>query len=371
MTYVELFFDLIFVFAVTQLSHLLIEHLTLAGAFQTLLLLIAVWWAWIDTSWVTNWIDPDHPAVRGLLFVLMFLGLLLSASIPHAFDAEALLFAITYACLQGGRSLFMVWALRSRNPENFRNFQRIAIWHVLIGGLWIAGALAAAALRMAVWTAAVLLECIGPWVGFWVAGFGRSRTSDWKVDGAHMAERCALFIIIALGESILVTGATAASVKATFEVNVAFVAAFLGTIAMWWIYFNIGAERGSHRIASDADPGRIARATYTYAHPIIVAGIVVSAVGDEIVLKHAHANVHLVEGIVLIGGPALYLVGNSFFKRASAQNYPLSHLFGLGALAVTAMLSPRMTLLLLGVTTTAVLIVVAAWETASFRSRTT
>jgi low temperature requirement protein LtrA len=367
-TYVELFFDLIFVFAVTQLSHLLIEHLSLAGAFQTLVLLLAVWWAWIDTSWVTNWLDPDHVAVRGLLFGLMFLGLLLSASIPHAFDAEGLLFAITYACMQIGRSLFVLWALRRRDQGNFRNFQRIASWHALIGVLWIGGALVDGPMRMAVWTFSVVLECIAPSVGFWVAGLGRSSTADWKVDGTHMAERCALFIIIALGESILVTGTTAAGVKATFEVNMAFTAAFLGTVAMWWIYFNIGAERGSSRIASDADPGRIARATYTYAHVIIVAGIVVTAVGDEIVLKHANANVHLTEAVVLIAGPALYLVGNSFFKRASAQHYPLSHLVGLALLAVIAMLSPLMTLMLLGATTTLVLIVVAAWETASWRS---
>lgn len=367
-TYVELFFDLIFVFAVTQLSHLLIGHLSLAGAFQTLLLLLAVWWAWIDTSWVTNWLEPNHPAVRGLLFVLMFLGLLLSASIPHAFDAEGLLFAITYACMQIGRSVFMLWVLRHRDPANFRNFQRIATWHLLIGVLWIGGALTEVPLRTAVWTFAVVLECVAPSVGFWVAGLGRSSTADWKVDGTHMAERCALFIIIALGESILVTGTTAAGVKATFEVNTAFTAAFLSTVAMWWIYFNIGAERGSRRIASDADPGRIARATYTYAHVIIVAGIVVTAVGDEIVLKHADANVHMLEAAVLIGGPALYLLGNSFFKRASAQYFPLSHLVGLGSLAVIAVASPLMTLLLLGAATTVVLIVVAAWETASLRS---
>jgi low temperature requirement protein LtrA len=366
-TYVELFFDLIFVFAVTQLSHMLIEHLSLLGAFEAFLLLLAVWWAWIDTSWSTNWLDPDRPAVRALLFALMFAGLLLSASIPHAFDAEALLFAIAYAFMQIGRSLFMLWALRRHDRNNFRNFQRILAWHAVVGALWVCGALMEGQ-RIAIWTLAVVLECMAPSVGFVVPGLGKSTTTDWKVDGAHMAERCALFIIIALGESILVTGATAASVRATFEVNIGFTTAFLGTVAMWWIYFNIGAERGSRRIAADADPGRIARAAYTYVHVLIVAGIVVTAVADEIVLKHPHGAAHLHEAAVLIGGPTLYLIGNTLFKRASAQFLPLSHLIGLALLVVLAATSSLMSVLALGAATTAVLIVVAVWETISLRA---
>src|SRR5262245_45459865 len=107
-TYVELFFDLIFVFAVTQLSHLLMEHLSIGGVVQTFVLLLAVWWAWIDTSWVTNWLDPQRPAVRVMLFALMFAGLLLSASIPGAFESQAVLFALAYASMQIGRSVFML-----------------------------------------------------------------------------------------------------------------------------------------------------------------------------------------------------------------------------------------------------------------------
>jgi low temperature requirement protein LtrA len=365
-TFVELFFDLVFVFAVTQLSHRLLEHMTLAGALQTLLLLMAVWWVWMYTCWFTNWIDPDKPAVRMLLFALMLAGLLMSAAIPNAFGHEGLLFAIAYAFIQVGRSAFMVFATRSHDAVNHRNFQRITTWLAISAVFWIAGGLASGAERVTAWLFALTLEIAGPFVGYFVPGIGRSNTTDWKVDGAHMAERCALFVIIALGESILVTGATAASLPATTASISAFIVAFLGSVAMWWIYFNIGAERGSREIAGSIDPGRQARAVYTYFHIPIVAGIVVCAVADEITIAHPAGHAELPAAMALLGGPALYLLGNVFFKRASAKNYPLSHLVGLGMLVLIAPFALLLTPLALGTATTVVLITVAVWETRSF-----
>ena len=127
-TYVELFFDLVFVFAVTQLSHLLLKDLTLLGVLRTGLLFLAVWWVWIYTSWVTNWLDPERTPVRLLLFVLMLAGLVLSTSIPEAFGPRGLAFAAAYAFMQVGRSLFMIWALGEASPRNRRNFERITVW---------------------------------------------------------------------------------------------------------------------------------------------------------------------------------------------------------------------------------------------------
>ena len=135
---------------------------------------------------------------------------------------------------------------------------------------------------------------------------------------------------------------------------------------MWWIYFNIGAERGSREITGSADPGRYARAVYTYFHIPIIAGIVVGAVGDELTIAHPAGHLELPAAIALLGGPALYLLGNVFFKRASAKYYPLSHLAGLGMLALVAPFALLMTPLALGTATTVVLITVAVWETRSF-----
>ena len=365
-TFVELFFDLVFVFAVTQLSHMLAEHLTLAGALQTLFLLLSVWWVWMYTCWFTNWIDPDKPSVRILMFLLMLAGLLMSAAIPNAFGHEGLLFAIAYAFIQVVRSVFMVFATRGHDPVNHRNFQRITAWLAVSAVFWIAGGLASGGERMGAWIFALSLEIGGPFVGYFVPGIGRSNTTDWKVDGAHMAERCALFVMIALGESILVTGATAASLPATTAAVCAFLVAFFGSVAMWWIYFNIGAERGSREITGSADPGRYARAVYTYFHIPIIAGIVVGAVGDELMIAHPAGHLELPAAIALLGGPALYLLGNVFFKRASAKYYPLSHLAGLGMLALIAPFALLMTPLALGTATTVVLITVAVWETRSF-----
>src|SRR6187401_884938 len=358
-TYVELFFDLVFVFAVTQLSHTLLEHLTLGGALQTLFLLLAVWWVWMYTCWFTNWIDPDKPSVRMLLFTLMLAGLLMSAAIPNAFGHEGLLFAIAYAFIQVVRSAFMVFATRAHDPVNHRNFQRITTWLAISAVFWIAGGLADGVERIAAWVFALALEICGPFVGYFVPGIGRSNTTDWKVDGAHMAERCALFVIIALGESILVTGATAASLPATMQGVCAFIFSFLGSVAMWWIYFNIGAERGSRQFASAEDTGRIGRALYTYFHIPIVAGIVVCAVADEITIAHPAGHLTPGAAAALLGGPALYLAGNIYFKRASARYYPLSHLAGLGLLAMVAMIAPsfeQVTPLVLGTATSVILV---------------
>ena len=365
-TNVELFFDLVFVFAVTQLSHGLLEHLNPLGAMQIAVLMLAVWWAWIDTAWITNWLNPERTAVRLMLFALMLAGLVLSASIPKAFEERALPFALAFAAIQLGRSLFMLWALRNHDTGNFRNFIRIIIWQAIAAALWLAGALMHDA-RLPLWALAVCIETVAPIFGFWVPVLGRSATTDWQVEGGHIAERCSLFVIIALGESVLVTGATFAGLAWTTENIGAFLVAFAGSVAMWVIYFNIGAERASRQIAASDDPGRIARNGYTYFHILIVAGIIVAAVGDELTLHHPGSHNDVTTAAVLLAGPALYLAGNSLFKRLSATNYPLSHSVGLGLLALLIPLVPLTTPLLLSAATTTVLIIVATWESISFR----
>src|SRR5262245_32139708 len=150
-TYVELFFDLVFVFAVTQLSHSLLKQLDLTGALQTLLLLLAVWWVWIYTCWFTNWVDPDKPAPRVMLFVLMFAGLLLSASIPNAFRHEALLFAGAYVFMQVSRSTFAMFAMRGHHPTLHRTFQLIVCWQSAAGVFWLWGGWAGGATQVWMW----------------------------------------------------------------------------------------------------------------------------------------------------------------------------------------------------------------------------
>jgi low temperature requirement protein LtrA len=232
-TYVELFFDLVFVFAVTQLSHALLHHFTLEGLAETGFLTLAVWWVWIYTSWATNWLDPQATPVRILLFVLMAAGLVLSSSIPEAFGARGLAFAGAYVFMQLVRTCFIVAAMRGNNPANYRNFQRIMVWFLLSSVFWIAGSFAEHEMRWALWGLALAIEFISPAVSFWVPGLGRSNTTDWDISPDHFAERCALFVIIALGESLLVTGATFAGLEWSLMTIGGFAAAFGSAVAMW------------------------------------------------------------------------------------------------------------------------------------------
>ncbi|WP_243048037.1 low temperature requirement protein A [Dyella sp. RRB7] len=368
-TNIELFFDLVFVYAVTQLSHTLLRDLSLFGALHVLLLFLAVWWVWIFTGWITNWLDPERLAVRLLLLALMFAGLLLSTALPEAFGVHGLMFAGAYVFMQVGRSCFMLWALRHSPLAARRNFHRITTWLVVSGVLWIYGGLITGEARLACWTIALAIEYLGPAMFFYVPGLGRSSTSEWDVEGGHMAERCSLFVIIALGESVVVTGSSFAEGARTLDAWMAFVIAFVGCVAMWWIYFDIGAERGSRSIRESTDPGRTARLGYTYLHLLIVAGIVVGAVGDELSVSHPHAVADAAQVAVLIGGPALYLLGNALFKMTvNHTRFPLSHLVGLALLLVLLIPAPRLSVLSLAALTTLWLVVAAAWETLSLRN---
>jgi low temperature requirement protein LtrA len=336
---------------------------------HAILLTMAVWWVWVYTSWVTNWLDPERTPVRLMLFALMLAGLVLSTSIPQAFESKGLAFAAAYTFMQVGRCLFMLWALRGHSPGNYRNFLRITAWLALAGLFWIAGGCTEGGWRLGLWVTALVIEYISPSAGFWTPGLGRSSTADWDISGAHMAERCALFIIIALGESILVTGATFSNLPWTATNVAAFLVAFVASVAMWWLYFNIGAERASRHIAAAGDPGRVARFSYTYLHLPLVAGIILAAVGDELVLAHPTGHTEAKTAAVLLGAPALYLIGNLMFKRAAAGSPALSHQVGLALLVLLIPLSRVAEPLAFSAATTGVLVLVAAWETLSFRAR--
>jgi low temperature requirement protein LtrA len=365
--FVELFFDLVFVFAITQLSHALAAHATPLGAFEVLLLYMAIWIVWIDTCWCTNWLDPQHIPVRLMLFALMLGALIMSVSIPEAFETRGLGFGGAVAAIQVGRGLFMLWALRRHSPKNFLNFSRITVWRTASAVLWVAGGFAGQQTRIVLWTLAVFVDYLAPAVNFYAPRLGRSEVSDWNVEGGHMAERCGLFIIIALGESVLVMGGALAGDAITAPRVTAFVVAFVSSVAMWWIYFNIGAEKGREKIERESDPGRLARLAYTYLHLPVGAGIIVTAVGDELVLSHPAGGTSLQTALALLGGPALYLAGNIAFKRTLYGFMPLSHIVGIGALVVLVLAVRLLPPLGLATAVAAVLVAVAVWETWSLR----
>ena len=369
---VELFFDLVFVFAVTQLSHSLLAHLTPIGVAQVALVLPAVWWVWIYTSWSTNWLNPERIPVRLCLFALMLMGLVLAAAIPGSFAERGAVFALAYIAMQLGRTAFVLWAVRNESPTLTRTFQRILIWFVVSSVFWIVGSFAESEARFGWWALALAIELLGPALYYVVPGLGRSSISDWNIDGAHMAERCALFVIIALGESLLITGATFAELQWNDAAIASMVTAVIGSVAMWWMYFDTGAERAQHRIVHASDPGRQGRMAYTYLHLPIVAGIIVCAVADELVLMHPdHATDAAIA--VILSGPFLYLLGNALFKWVTNDRRlpPFSHLIGIASLIALTVpaFSHWFTALQLSVLTTIVLVAVAAWESIALQRK--
>jgi low temperature requirement protein LtrA len=365
-TYIELFFDLVFVFAITQLSHFLLADVSAAGALQTLILFFAIWWAWIYTSWTTNWLDPDRALVRLMLLAVMLGGLGMAVALPTAFGDGGVLFAAAYCTIQFGRTAFVAWASASDHPGRARNFMRILFYFALALPLWIAGALADSGMRMALWAAALAIEYAGPFFFFHTPVLGRSTLADWDISGAHMAERCALFIIIALGEAILVTGATFADLPHDAPTSAVFMLSFLGSATMWWIYFDVGAKRGTEMIAHAENAGQIARNAYTYLHMPIVAGIVVTAVADEKMLASPTAVASPALLVTAIGGPLLFLAGNQMFKwiTSGARFPPLSHSVGIVLLALFAGLAVWLSwsAVAIGAATTGALVFTARWE---------
>jgi low temperature requirement protein LtrA len=367
-TYAELFFDLVFVFAVTQISHTLLGRFTPLGAVQITVLFLAVWWVWVYTTWITNWLNPELTPVRILLFLLMLGGLVLSTSIPSAFEARGLWFAGAYAMMQVGRTLFWLASIPRNRVAALLNAARILAWLSVSAIFWVAGGFAEGQARLVLWAVALLIEYVSPAVRFWIPRFGGSTVADWYVEGGHMAERCAGFIIIALGESIVVTGATFAELTWNAANVGAFASSFIGSIAMWWIYFHKGAEAGSEQISRSSEPGRLARLAYTYLHMPIVAGIILSAVADELVLTHPNGHSDLRTVMSAIGGPILFLLGTILFKHTFRGFLQLSHGTGLIAFAALAWFAAELSPLLLSSLTTAIMVVVAAWESLSLRS---
>jgi low temperature requirement protein LtrA len=333
-TTLELFYDLVFVFAITQVSHLLLDHLSWEGVGQSLVVLLAVWWSWNYTTWVTNEVDPESIVVRLLLIALMLGSLVMAIAIPEAFGDRALVFAGAYVAIQVGRHSFLTFVAADRGTLERRRAGAILIWFLAAGALWIAGALAEGPARTALWLAALAVDYGAPLVTFWVPGRARVAPEAWQVETAHFAERFQLFIIIALGESIVITGATTSELELDAARMTAFGLAFLGTAALWWLYFNYVARIAQRRLELAENRTTLARDAYTYLHVLMVAGVIVSAVGDELVIAHPTEELPGREIAAVVAGPALYLLAHAIFRLRMAGSVSWKRLAGaLGCVA--------------------------------------
>lgn len=316
-TSVELFFDLVYVFAFTQLSEVLYEHLSLTGAADLAVLFVAVWWSWSYTAWATGWIDPEYRRVAALIVVLMLASLVMAASIVGAFGVHGETFALAYVTMQLLRNAFMVWAFGLR-AQMGRTYLRVLVWSALSGTVWIVGGgLEGGYARLAVWTAAAALELAAPAFAFRLPGAAPAPVDSWKVAGGHLAERFQLLLTIAFGESFLRIGeAWAARGEGVTAAGAALAAGFVLVVALWSSYFLHHAAPGAKTLQrAGAEAARLARSAFMYAHGLMVAGVVVLAVAVHLTIERPLVASGLGIAAAAAGGAALFAVGLGLSKR--------------------------------------------------------
>jgi low temperature requirement protein LtrA len=360
-TPLELFFDLVYVFAVGQLSHHLLEQVDFQTGAETLIMSLAVVYAWSMTAWGANWLEPDRLPVRALLVGLMFASLLMSVAIPDAFDGRGWLFVTGYLLLQVGRAAFLIVALRGRaQGEHFVN---VLVWELLAGGLWVVGAIADGDARLVLWGLAVAATYAGVAALHWLPGRGqRVELEHSEIAGGHLVERFRLFFIIVLGETVILMGD--AFTEQPFELNrlLALVIAFTGTVALWWCYFQ-RAEGIAGQAAETAEDAGAIGWRGTWALPMVVIAVIAIAVGDELAIAHPGDDTTLGFSMLTFGGPALFLLAQAYFLRHTLGRAPRSRLLGLAALALLAVATAPLTLIVGIAASSAVLVAAAVADT--------
>lgn len=359
-TPVELFFDLVFVFAITQVTRLFVQEPTWLGLLRGMLVLAAVWWAWNAFAWLTSGENIDEGGVRLAVLATTALMLGVALAVPRAFGRDAVLFAVAYFLV---RAMHVVLSLvvRPNDSQSREAIVRFAPTALLGASLLVIAAFVGSDLRIALWIIALAIDYSGP------AVLGMGGTG-WSVAPEHFAERYGLIVLIALGESVVAIGVAANFVLNTKEL----LAAALGMItvsALWWLYFDVGAlfVRRRFRGLAGIDRARLARDAYSYLHLPLVGGIVLFAFGLETTLSHPGERLHTVPAVALCAGAALYLLAHVAVLRRATTRIFRRRTWGTAALVVltaVALYVPALAALAL---VTSVCVGVAAAEALSWR----
>ncbi|SEB53564.1 Low temperature requirement protein LtrA [Gordonia malaquae] len=308
---IELFFDLVYVFAFSQLAAFFVGHLTGRGALEMLVLFGGVWWVWNYTAWATNFVDPARIPVRILLIVIMLASLIMAAAIPEAFGDRGHQFALALAVLQVIRPLFI--AVTMRGTQVGRNYAHLLAWSTVAASIWVIGAFCEPDTRLIVWAVALAVDVAAPMVRTWLPVLGGIEMSEWKLTPAHLVERNRLIFLIALGETVLSIGREFVHMESSLSSYLALGVAFIVPVTFWWLYFAHHSDRTERRLEESADPTALARGGFAYAHAILVAGVIVTAVGAEKMLAHPHDDATTVYALLIAGGPALFFMGLALF----------------------------------------------------------
>ena len=353
---VELLWDLVFVFAVTQVTTLLSHDLSWRGFGRGMLVLALVWWAWSAYVWAANAEQEESLTLRGVLLTAMVLIFIAGLSLPQAFDDRATLFACTYA---GVRLLHLaLYAYASRRGR--------ASWSAIAGfattvaigmALLIAGSFLDETTQVVLWTLAVAIDYAGP------AWLTRERLRGLQqVAVAHFAERYSLFVIICLGESIIAIGLGATDRRMDADLIAAVSLGLLATIGLWWTYFDRFASRAEARLREHDDPVLAAADGYSYLHLVIVAGIILFAVGMKVSAHDPGETLSAAARLCLCGGLAVYLLGNVAFRLRMIGAFGYTKLAGAAGLLAVFALGGGLSALWVTALATLVLIALCALE---------
>jgi low temperature requirement protein LtrA len=323
-TPLELFFDLVFVFAVSQLSHHLLAHLSWRGAAETLVMLLAVYAVWSYTSWAATMIPAEEPRTLRMVLAVMLLGLFMNASVTRAFTISGWAFVIPLLLIQLGRT---VWTLINSNDAVYReHYFRVLLWFIATTPLWIVGAAVNAEARLLWWALATGIDQIGTWLAHPIPGRWLRSENVWFA-GGHMLERCRLFLIIALGETILTTGTAVAAAPSTLMTVVTGTVALMGTVALWALAFGRAGHLTLRHVEETRDPVHASRHAMN-ALMAMVVGLIAVAVANEIVIAHPHEHASFSLGLLLGGGPILFLAAQGWYLWTVLNVRSRLHLIG-------------------------------------------
>ncbi|MFF4878585.1 low temperature requirement protein A [Micromonospora sp. NPDC000668] len=364
-SFLELFFDLAFIFALTRLSRALLNDLSLHVAFQVLLLLAAIWWVWFVTAWSADWFDPRTPLIVALLLWVMFGGLLMAAVVPTAFGGHAMVFAVAYVAIHLGRAALLIPALRG-HPLQVRT-ARVAIWFAASGVLWVVGAAVASA-REVLWTLALVLEYVLARLGWPTPRLGRSSWPDLQVNGEHLSERYQQIFIIALGELILMSGLAYGDSGFDWHRTLAFAGAFLTAVALSRLYLVPAGGRLGAAIEAAGPPGSRLALLAGYLHLVMIAGVLTTSVGMELAITDPSSREPAALAVA-VTGPVLFLLGRILLSVVVDGSLSWPRLIVVPMIVVAGFASVELPLLGAGAIVTVLLLMVIAAEDLLDRSR--
>ncbi len=347
-TPLELFFDLVFAFALSQLSQHLFTHPSWRGAAETLVMLLAIFTVWFTTSWSATLIRVDQSRTRWLVLAVMLLGLFMNASVTRAFTTSGWSFVIPLLLIQLGRT---VWTLVNSTDAVLReHYLRTLIWVIATTPLWIGGAAMSPETRVLWWASAAGIDQIGRWLAHPVPG-RRLRSENIAFDADHMLERCRLFLLIALGETVLTTGMAIADASMTVMTLATGTFALTGTVALWALSFGRSHRLIIRHLEKTSDPIRASRHAVN-ALTVMVAGLIAVAVANKEVIANPQGHTSFGLSLLLGGGPILFLAAQGWYLWAVPKVRSQLHVIGGVALLLVSLVTlaapPYVALLLIG-----------------------